>query len=122
MRILHLMYKTRVESSFAALATKSCCKKMRRIRLNDRFAELFSFFYSKKPLVKANKVDILTDANRLLNKLCFEAQKLKESNEALQVPLKNLKAEKIELRDEKVRLKAEKERMEKLLISISFSR
>ncbi|XP_039128039.1 transcription factor ILR3-like isoform X2 [Dioscorea cayenensis subsp. rotundata] len=105
--------RTRVESC-AAPGTKACREKMRRDRLNDRFAELCSILDPGKP-PKADKVAILTDANRLLKQLRLEAQKLKESNEALQVSIKNLKAEKVELRDEKVRLKAEKERMEKLL-------
>ncbi|KAM0953479.1 putative transcription factor bHLH family [Dioscorea sansibarensis] len=105
--------RTRVESC-AAPGTKACREKMRRDRLNDRFAELCSFLDPEKP-PKADKVAILTDANRLLKQSRLEAQKIKESNEALQVSIKNLKAEKAELRDEKVRLKAEKEKMEKLL-------
>ncbi|KAH7667974.1 Myc-type basic helix-loop-helix (bHLH) domain-containing protein [Dioscorea alata] len=113
--------RARMEFSCAAPATKACREKMRRIRLNDRFAELCSILDPKKQPAKADKVAILTDANRLLHQLRLEAQKLQESNEALQVSLKNLKAEKVELRDEKVRLKSEKERMEKLLRSICIA-
>ncbi|KAM0948330.1 putative transcription factor bHLH family [Dioscorea sansibarensis] len=111
--------RTRVDSC-AAPANKACREKMRRDRLNDRFAELCSILDPKKP-PKADKVAILNDAIQLLNRLRLEAQKLKESNEALQNSIKNLKAEKVELRDEKVRLKAEKERMEKLLRCISIA-
>ncbi|KAJ0979564.1 hypothetical protein J5N97_015038 [Dioscorea zingiberensis] len=105
--------RTRVESC-AAPGTKACREKMRRDKLNDRFAELCSILDPGRP-PKADKGAILSDANRLLNQLRLEAQKLKESNEALQVSIKNLKAEKLELRDEKMKLKAEKEGMEKLL-------
>ena len=40
---------------------------------------------------KADKVAILTDATRRLSQLHLEAQKLKESNEALQGTIKSLK-------------------------------
>ncbi|KAG9453086.1 hypothetical protein H6P81_005990 [Aristolochia fimbriata] len=105
--------RTRLESC-AVLGTKACREKMRRDKLNDRFMELCSVLDPGRP-PKTDKVIILSDAARLLNQLRVEAQKLKETNEALQDTIKNLKAEKLELRDEKVRLKAEKEKMEQLL-------
>ncbi|MQL90881.1 hypothetical protein Taro_023484 [Colocasia esculenta] len=83
-----------------------------------RFLELSSILDPNRP-PKADKVLILSDAARHLNQLRLEAEKLKESNEALQDKIKNLKAEKSELRDEKVRLKAEKERMEQMIKTMS---
>ncbi|URE45162.1 HLH [Musa troglodytarum] len=79
-----------------------------------RFTDLCSIMDPGKP-PKTDKFAILSDATRLLNQLRLEAKKFKESNEALQEAIKNLKADKLELRDEKLRLKAEKERIEQML-------
>ncbi|RRT35042.1 hypothetical protein B296_00058640 [Ensete ventricosum] len=87
---------------------------MRRDKLNDRFTDLCSVTDPGKP-PKTDKFAILSDATRLLNQLRLEAKKFKQSNEALQEAIKNLKAEKLELRDEKLRLKAEKEQIEQML-------
>ncbi|KAJ8480143.1 hypothetical protein OPV22_023870 [Ensete ventricosum] len=108
-----LKKRTRVESC-AAPGTKACREKMRRDKLNDRFTDLCSVTDPGKP-PKTDKFAILSDATRLLNQLRLEAKKFKQSNEALQEAIKNLKAEKLELRDEKLRLKAEKEQIEQML-------
>ncbi|WOK96954.1 transcription factor bHLH115-like [Canna indica] len=105
--------RTRWESS-AAPGTKARREKIRRDRLNDRFTELCSIMDPGKP-PKTDKFVILSDATRLLNQLRSEARKLKESNEALQVAMKNLKSEKLELRDEKMKLKTKKEQIEQTL-------
>lgn len=55
-----------------------------------RFTELCSIMEPGKP-PKTDKFSILSDATRLLTQLRSEAKKLKESNEALQVSIKNLK-------------------------------
>ncbi|URE44480.1 Helix-loop-helix DNA-binding domain [Musa troglodytarum] len=111
-----LQKRARVESS-AAPRTKACREKLRRDRLNDRFRELCCVLDPGKP-PKADKLAVLRDATRLLIQLRVEAEKLKESNEALQDAIKNLKAEKSELRDEKTRLRCE---MEQMLGGISFA-
>ncbi|KAJ8477905.1 hypothetical protein OPV22_021632 [Ensete ventricosum] len=112
--------RARVESS-AAPRTKACREKLRRDRLNDRFRELCCVLDPGKPPPKADKLAVLRDATRLLIQLRVGAKKLKESNEALQDAIKNLKAEKSELRDEKTRLRCEKEQMEQVLRGISFT-
>ncbi|CAL9177146.1 unnamed protein product [Musa hybrid cultivar] len=111
--------RARVESS-AAPRTKACREKLRRDRLNDRFRELCCVLDPGKP-PKADKLAVLRDATHLLIQLRVEAKKLKESNEALQDAIKNLKAEKSELRDEKTRLRCEKAQMEQMLRGISFT-
>ncbi|XP_065026307.1 transcription factor ILR3-like isoform X2 [Musa acuminata AAA Group] len=111
--------RARVESS-AAPRTKACREKLRRDRLNDRFRELCCVLDPGKP-PKADKLAVLRDATHLLIQLRVEAKKLKESNEALQDAIKNLKAEKSELRDEKTRLRCEKEQMEQMFRGISFT-
>ncbi|ONK62037.1 uncharacterized protein A4U43_C08F36140 [Asparagus officinalis] len=100
--------------SLAVPGTKAFREKLRRDKLNDRFTELCSILDPGRP-PKADKVSILGDASRRLNHLRGEAEKIKESNKALQDNIKSLKEEKLELRDEKVRLKAEKERIEQML-------
>ncbi|THU54399.1 hypothetical protein C4D60_Mb10t24670 [Musa balbisiana] len=113
--------RARVESSSAAPRTKACREKLRRDRLNDRFRELCCVLDPGKP-PKADKLAVLRDASHLLIQMRVEAKKLKESNEALQDAIKNLKAEKSELRDEKTRLRCEKEQMEQMLRrGISFT-
>jgi len=114
---IFLLFRSRPESS-APPGTKACREKLRRDRLNERFNELCAILEPGKP-PKADKVDILSDAARLLNQLRAEAQKLKQSNESHQDSIKSLKAEKSELRDEKTRLKAERERLEQMLKGIS---
>ncbi|KAG8068425.1 hypothetical protein GUJ93_ZPchr0005g14404 [Zizania palustris] len=71
--------------SSAPPGTKACREKLRRDKLNERFNELSAVLEPGKP-PKADKDSI-----------------------------KNLKAEKSELRDEKTRLKAERERLEHML-------
>ncbi|RRT53812.1 hypothetical protein B296_00036435 [Ensete ventricosum] len=83
-----------------------------------RFTELCSIMDPGKP-PKTDKSAILGDATRLLHHFRNEAKKIKESNEALQDAIKNMKAEKVELRDERMRLKAEKARIEEMLKAIS---
>ncbi|CAL9771666.1 unnamed protein product [Musa acuminata subsp. burmannicoides] len=114
-----LKKRTRVESC-APPGTKACREKMRRDRLNDRFTDLCSIMDPGKA-PKTDKFAILSDATRLLNQLRLEAKKFRESNEALQDAIKNLKAEKLELRDEKLRLKAEKEQIEQMLKAIRIA-
>ncbi|KAL5712140.1 hypothetical protein ACHQM5_014339 [Ranunculus cassubicifolius] len=91
--------------------SKACREKMRRDKLNDRFADLSSILEPGRP-AKTDKSAILSDAIRVVNQLRSESQELKEANEKLQEDIKNLKAEKIELREEKSSLKADKERIE----------
>lgn len=55
-----------------------------------RFMELCSILEPGRP-ARADKVAILSDAARRLNQLRVEAQKLKESNEALEGTIKSLK-------------------------------
>ncbi|KAJ4975296.1 hypothetical protein NE237_000402 [Protea cynaroides] len=102
--------RVRSESSCAS-GSKACREKIRRDKLNDRFLELGSILEPGRP-PKMDKAAILSEAVRMVTELGSEAQKLKESNESLQVEIKELKAEKNELRDEKQRLKAEKEKLE----------
>ncbi|XP_043688962.1 transcription factor ILR3-like [Telopea speciosissima] len=111
--------RKRVRSeSCCASGSKACREKMRRDRLNERFVELGSILEPGRP-PKMDKAAILSDAVRMVTQLCSEAQKLKESNESLQVKMKELKAEKNELRDEKQRLKAEKEKLEQQIKATS---
>lgn len=91
--------------------SKACREKMRRDRLNDRFAQLSSVLEPGRP-PRSDKVSILSDATHLLKQLKTEAEQLKDSNEKLHETIKELKAEKNELRDEKAKMKAEKERLE----------
>ncbi|XP_074577305.1 transcription factor bHLH115-like [Curcuma longa] len=108
--------RNRVESC-AAPGSKARREKIRRDKLNDRFTELCSIMEPGKP-PRTDKFVILSDATRLLKKLRLEAKKLKESNEALQISIKSVKAEKLELRDEKMKLKSEKEHLEHMLKGI----
>ncbi|KAG2576605.1 hypothetical protein PVAP13_6NG033900 [Panicum virgatum] len=84
--------------------SKACREKMRRDKLNDRFLELGSTLEPGKP-VKADKAAILSDATRMVIQLRSEAQQLKDTNGSLEEKIKELKAEKDELRDEKQKLK-----------------
>ncbi|XP_023895915.2 transcription factor ILR3 [Quercus suber] len=102
--------RLRPESCIAS-ASKACREKLRRDWLNERFLELGSILEPGRP-PKTDKAAILADAIRMVTQLRSKAQKLKESNEDLQVKIKELKAEKNELRDEKQRLKADKEKLE----------
>ncbi|CAL9067109.1 transcription factor bHLH115-like [Musa acuminata AAA Group] len=113
----NLRKRPRAESC-AVPGTKACREKIRRDRLNCRFTELCSILDPGKP-PKTDKFAILGDATRLLNHLRNEAKKIEESNEALHDAIKNMKAEKVELRDERTRLKAEKARIEEMLKVIS---
>lgn len=112
-QVFFLFRRARVESS-AAPRTKACREKLRRDRLNDRyndrcnymrlpdcwwmmllwtlvrFRELCCVLDPGKP-PKADKLAVLRDATHLLIQLRVEAKKLKESNEALQDAIKNLK-------------------------------
>nr|XP_023895915.1 transcription factor ILR3-like [Quercus suber]POE56833.1 transcription factor ilr3 [Quercus suber] len=102
--------RLRPESCIAS-ASKACREKLRRDWLNERFLELGSILDPGRP-PKTDKAAILADAFRMVTQLRSKAQKLKESNEDLQVKIKELKAEKNELRDEKQRLKADKDKLE----------
>ena len=55
-----------------------------------RFTELCSVMDPGKP-PKTDKSAILSDATRLMNHLRLEAEKLKDSNEALKDAIKSLK-------------------------------
>ncbi|CAA6669412.1 unnamed protein product [Spirodela intermedia] len=96
--------------------TKACREKMRRDKLNDRFLELLSILEPGRP-PKVDKAAILSDAARRLAQLRLEAEKLRESNEAL-LSIKALRRERemgLFFQDEKVKLKAEKDRIEQML-------
>ncbi|KAB1210126.1 Transcription factor ILR3 [Morella rubra] len=84
----------------------------------SRFLELGSILEPGRP-AKSDKAVILIDAVRMVTQLRNEVQKLKESNEDLQLKIKELKAEKNELRDEKQRLKADKEKLEQQVKAMS---
>lgn len=56
----------------------------------SRFIELASVLEPGRP-PKADKATILSDAVRLVTELRSEAQKLKESNEDLQIRIRELK-------------------------------
>ncbi|KAG6538788.1 hypothetical protein ZIOFF_003916 [Zingiber officinale] len=109
-------YENRAESC-AVPGSKARREKIRRDKLNDRFTELCSIMEPGKP-PKTDKFVILSDATRLVKQLRVEAKKFKESNEALQISIISVKAEKLELRDEKIRLKSEKEYIEHMLKGI----
>nr|GLL43595.1 transcription factor bHLH104-like [Ipomoea trifida] len=96
------------------LGSKACREKLRREKLNDRFAELCSVLEPERP-VKTDKMAILGDAIRVLNQLKTESQEYAEMNEKLLEEIKTLKAEKNELREEKLTLKADKEKLEQQL-------
>ncbi|KAK1566569.1 hypothetical protein Q3G72_001500 [Acer saccharum] len=102
--------RLKTESSNVA-GSKACREKLRRDRLNERFLELGSILEPGRP-PKTDKAAVLSDAVRMLTQLRNEAQKLMESNEDLQIKIRELKAEKNELRDEKLKLKADKEKLE----------
>nr|BAJ40866.1 bHLH transcriptional factor [Coptis japonica] len=105
--------------SCGGLGSKACREKMRRDKLNDRFADLSSALEPGRP-AKTDKSAILSDAIRVLNQLRTESQELKEANEKLQEDIKNLKAEKNELREEKNLLKADKERIEQQMKAMAI--
>ncbi|KAK4405867.1 Transcription factor [Sesamum angolense] len=96
------------------IGTKACRERMRREKLNDKFSELSAVLEPGRP-VKTDKLAILSDAIRILNQLKTESQEYTEMNERLLEEIKNLKAEKNELRQEKLMLKADEERMEQQL-------
>ncbi|KAL3507667.1 hypothetical protein ACH5RR_033049 [Cinchona calisaya] len=101
------------------VGSKACRERLRREKLNDRFAELCSILEPGRP-VKTDKLAILGDAIRILNQLKSEAQEYKEMNEKLSEEIMTLKADKNELREEKLVLKAEKERMEQQLKTVAL--
>ncbi|KAL3506102.1 hypothetical protein ACH5RR_031484 [Cinchona calisaya] len=101
------------------LGSKACRERLRREKLNDRFAELCSILEPGRP-VKTDKLAILGDTIRILNQLKSEAQEYKEMNEKLSEEIKTLKADKNELREEKLLVKADKERMEQQLKTMAL--
>ncbi|KAG2717098.1 hypothetical protein I3760_03G157100 [Carya illinoinensis] len=101
-----------------ATGSRACREKLRRDCLNERFLELGSIVAPGRP-AKTDKTAILIDAIRMMTQLRSEAQKLKESNEDLQLQIKELKSEKNELRDEKQKLKADKEKLEQQVSAMS---
>ncbi|KAI3469749.1 hypothetical protein Pfo_026412 [Paulownia fortunei] len=109
---------------YGRIGTKACRERMRREKLNDsfcptrRFSELSAILEPGRP-VKTEKLAILGDAIRILNQLKAESQEYAEMNKRLLEEIKNLKAEKNELREEKLMLKADKERMEQQLKTMS---
>ncbi|KAH7444222.1 hypothetical protein KP509_02G070400 [Ceratopteris richardii] len=107
------------DDSTKHLPSKACREKMRRDRLNDRFAEL-STLLDQGRAPKTDKILILADALTTLNQLKMEAQQLSSANEKLRETIKELKAEKSELRDEKQRLKSEKERLEQQIKTMTL--
>ncbi|KAK8661515.1 hypothetical protein V6N13_091114 [Hibiscus sabdariffa] len=100
--------------------TKACREKLRREKLNERFADLSSILEPGRP-AKTDKSAILDDAIRVLTQLRTEAQELKETNENLLEEIKSLKAEKSEIREEKLILKANKEKIEQQLKTLTVS-
>ncbi|KZV43839.1 hypothetical protein F511_18896 [Dorcoceras hygrometricum] len=98
--------------------TKACREKMRREKLNDRFAELSAILEPGRP-VKTDKLAILGDTIKILSQLKTESQEYSEMNEKLLEEIRTLKAEKNELRGEKLVLKADKERIQHQLKSMA---
>uniref|UniRef100_A0A7C9FN83 BHLH domain-containing protein n=1 Tax=Opuntia streptacantha TaxID=393608 RepID=A0A7C9FN83_OPUST len=94
--------------------TKACRERLRREKLNDSFVDLSTILEPGRA-AKTDKLAILTDAVRVVNRLRTEAKEYKEQNKKLQEEIDSLKAEKNELREEKQMLKAEKEMMEQQL-------
>lgn len=91
--------------------SKACRERLRREKMNDKFAELCLFLHPERP-AKADKSAILGDAISALNKLQCELQLIKQRKIKLQHEIQNLKSEKNELKQEKLKLKATKENME----------
>ncbi|GER52280.1 basic helix-loop-helix (bHLH) DNA-bindingsuperfamily protein [Striga asiatica] len=102
---------------YVRMGAKASRERMRREKLNDRFLELSAVLEPENP-VKTEKLAILVDAIRSLKQLKAESHKYVEMNTKLSEEIKNLKAEKIELREEKLTLKADKERIEQHLKSM----
>ncbi|XP_028059362.1 transcription factor ILR3-like [Camellia sinensis] len=90
--------RPRPELCGASSSSKACREKLRRDRLNDKFVELGSILEPGRP-PKTDKAAILVEAIRLVIQLRGDAQKLKDSNLTLQEKIKELKAEKNELRE-----------------------
>lgn len=66
------------------------CLDFDRIGFMSRFLELGSVLDPGRP-AKVDKAVVLVDAVRMVTQLREEAQKLKESNESLQVKINDLK-------------------------------
>ncbi|XP_016649000.1 PREDICTED: transcription factor ILR3-like [Prunus mume] len=101
--------------SYGASFSKACWEKLQRNRLNERFLELVSVLDPGR-LPETDKGAILTDA---VCQLQSESKKLKETIESLQANIKELKAEKSELRDGKRRQRVEREKLEQQVIAMS---
>lgn len=110
---IYFCYRTRPESCGTS-SSKACREKLRRDKLNDkwacqdfipvtlfpplfhnqfrfpRFIELGSILEPGRP-PKTDKSAILVDAVRMVTQLRGEAQKLKDSNSNLQEKIKELK-------------------------------
>jgi len=94
--------------------TKASRERERREKLNKSMAGLSSILEPGR-IPKTDKLDILNDAIRVVNRLRTETEEYKVENKKLQEEIQSLKAEKNELREEKLTLKAEKEMMEQQL-------
>ncbi|KAM7466994.1 hypothetical protein LguiB_014556 [Lonicera macranthoides] len=100
--------------SCSRIGSKACRERLRREKLNERFAELSSILEPGRP-ARSDKLAIMGDAIRVLNQLKTESQEYKEANAKLLEEIKTLKAEKNELREEKQLLKSDKEKLEQQL-------
>ncbi|KAM0001855.1 putative transcription factor bHLH family [Helianthus debilis subsp. tardiflorus] len=98
-------------NSCSKAENKACRERQRREMLNNRFFELSSTLEPDRPAT-TDKLAILGDAIRVLNRLKSESQDYKETNEKLLEEIKTLKAEKNELREEKLVLKEVKAKLE----------
>lgn len=92
---------------------------MRRDRLNERFLELGRDL-DPSTTPRTDKGIILGNAVRALTGLKAEAAALKQGTFQLLDQIKELKAEKTELRDEKARLKAHREFLQLQLQALPF--
>ncbi|KAJ0769908.1 putative transcription factor bHLH family [Helianthus annuus] len=78
-------------NSCSKAENKACRERQRREMLNNRFFELSSTLEPDRPAT-TDKLAILGDAIRVLNRLKSESQDYKETNEKLLEEIKTLKA------------------------------
>nr|WAK86049.1 transcription factor bHLH3 [Nothapodytes nimmoniana] len=102
------------------MGSKACRERLRREKLNDKFAELCSVLEPGRP-IKTDKLAILSDAIRILNQLRADTQEYKDTNEKLLEEIRTLKEDKNELREEKLHLQADKENVEHHLKAMAAS-
>eukprot|EP00898_Chlorokybus_atmophyticus_P006590 jgi/Chlat1/6932/Chrsp52S06602 len=96
-----------VTKSQARKCHKADREKLRRDRLNDKFAELATLLVEPGNPPKTDKASILGDSLALLNSLRAEINRLSDEQKALLSEQTELTQEKVELKQEKSVLKSE---------------